>query len=305
MAKDAPTQLSEGLWYLPAAVNTFILEAPGGRSVLIDTGQDKDYARRLLRASRDALGLEPAAIINTHAHSDHFGGNDWLLKRLPDTTVHAPAGAATVIREPYLQPGSLWYGANPPAELLRKWTHAKPSRVDEELSAGPAEVAGVPLTFIEAPGHARDQLAVLSGDVLIAADGLFGRELLEKYPLPFAYDPGLMLESFGRLGAAGARVAVPGHGAPEEPAELARLNRETVGHVTETLLELLEAGPATGEELLAALLPRLGMDATDLVRYQLNQSTLAAWLAWLRREERADCAVSGNRLVWHARQLPY
>ncbi|HLR46292.1 MAG TPA: MBL fold metallo-hydrolase, partial [Deinococcales bacterium] len=221
MALPEPASLTEGLWYLPAPVNTFIIEGPEGTSILVDTGQDKTYARRLLRTSRDVLNLEPAAIINTHAHSDHFGGNSWLLRRLPDVRVYAPAGAATVIREPVLQPLGLWHGATPLPELLKKWTHGKPSRVDTELGPGTLEVAGVPLTFIDAAGHARQQLAVQYRDVLIAADGFAGLELLEKYPLTFSHDPGLMLQSFERLGQSSARLAVPGHGSPGSPAELA------------------------------------------------------------------------------------
>jgi glyoxylase-like metal-dependent hydrolase (beta-lactamase superfamily II) len=44
-------------------------------AVLIDAGQDRDQAKRLLRAC-EAAGLTPCAIINTHAHADHFGGNE-------------------------------------------------------------------------------------------------------------------------------------------------------------------------------------------------------------------------------------
>lgn len=305
MALPELLPLTDGLYCLPGAVNTFIIEAPDSRAIFVDTGQDKDYARRLLRASRDVLGLEPAAIINTHSHSDHFGGNEWLLRRLPDVRVHAPAGAAAVIREPLLQPLGLWYGAHPPAELLQKWTHGKPSRVDVELTAGPAEIAGVQLELIEASGHDRHQLALLHGDVLIAADGLFGRELLEKYPLPFAHHPGLMLASFSRLGETGARLAVPGHGAAEAPGVLAELNRHTAEHVTDALLSVLAGGPLSLEEAVRELLNLLGMEAGDLVRYQLNHSTTAAWLGWLREEGRVEADVRDNCLLWSARQLPY
>ncbi len=303
MAAEPPIQLAEGLWYLPAAVNTFIVAAPGARSVLVDTGQDKDYARRLLKGSRE-LGLEPAAIINTHAHSDHFGGNAWLLSRLPELSVHAPREAAIVIRNPLLQPLGLFHGANPLPELLQKWTHAKASRVDQELEPGDLQIAGVDFTFIDAAGHDRSQFAVKVGDVLIAADGLFGDRLLEKYPLPFSHHPGLQRESIDRLAASGARIAVPGHGDPQDPEELAEKNRLALDRVTGAVLEAL-AEPADLATVLSRTCRALDITIPDPVRYLLNFSTLAAWLGWLRGRELVDCDVQGTELIWRRRQLPY
>lgn len=303
MAASEHIKVGDGIWYVPGAVNTFVVEARDGKSLLIDTGQDKDYARRLLKASRQ-LGLEPAAIINTHAHSDHFGGNAWLLNRLPDARVYAPREAAVVIRNPLLQPLGLFHGANPLPELLQKWTHGPASPVHQELEPGEIEIEGVTLRFIEAAGHDRSQLAVLVGDVLIAADALFGEALLQKYPLPFSYDPGSQLLSIDRLAAAGARIAVPGHGVPSDPLELAGLNQRALERVTDAVLSALE--PATGmSEVLRRVCSSLGIEVPDPVRYLLNYSTIASYLGWLRSEHRAECVISDNELLWQRRQLPY
>src|SRR5699024_12443454 len=109
-------------------------------------------------------------------------------------------------REPVLQPLGLWHGATPLPELLKKWTHGKPSRVDTELGPGTLEVAGVPPTFIDAAGHARPQLAVQYRGVLIAADGFAGLELPGKYPLALRHAPGLSVASVGRPAPRRARV---------------------------------------------------------------------------------------------------
>ncbi len=303
MATHPAQELTDGVWYLPAAVNTFIIRAEDDRSILVDTGQDKDYARRLLKASRE-LGLEPAAIINTHAHSDHFGGNSWLHKRLPDARILAPAGAATVIREPALQPLGLFHGAQPLPELLQKWTHGQPSEVHGELNEGRLSLLGVELELIDAPGHAREQLAVIAGDVLIAADGLFGADLLEKYPLPFSHDPGQQQESVRRLAALPVRLAAPGHGSPAPVSELARLNLAAIERVTAALLEALDT-PAELGTILKRLADALDIHMTDPVRYLLNFSTVAAWLGWLRTEQVVECTVEGNSMLWRRRQLPY
>ncbi len=48
--------------------------------IIIDTGLDESYGRKILKASKE-LGEEIIGIINTHSHADHFGGNNFLKKR--------------------------------------------------------------------------------------------------------------------------------------------------------------------------------------------------------------------------------
>ncbi len=304
MARTQPIELEVGVWYLPGAVNTFVVRAPGDRSLLVDTGQDKDYARRLLKASREELQLEPVAIVNTHAHSDHFGGNSWLLQRLPGARVYAPAGSVSVITDPELQATGLFYGASPIPELRQKWTMAPASPVHVPLEAGEHEVEGVQIEFIDAAGHDRSQLALRIGEVLIAADGLFGEALLSKYPLPFSHDPGAQTDSARRLGEVAAKVAVPGHGDPAAPSALAQLNVTALERVRSAVLEALEpAGDIA--TVLERVCTQLDIVMTDPVRYLLNSSTMAAWLGHLKRSGQAECLVEGGRLVWRRRQLPY
>jgi glyoxylase-like metal-dependent hydrolase (beta-lactamase superfamily II) len=81
-------EITSGAYYLPGATNLGVVATADGRAILIDTGQDEDAARRLLRACK-AAGLMPCAIINTHAHADHFGGNEYVTRRtVPSYTPH-------------------------------------------------------------------------------------------------------------------------------------------------------------------------------------------------------------------------
>ncbi len=69
-----------------------------------------DAGRRLLSGA-EALGGELVAIVNSHAHADHFGGNALLLKRTA-TRVHAPAQEEAILRYLDLEPFCL-FGAAP------------------------------------------------------------------------------------------------------------------------------------------------------------------------------------------------
>ncbi len=43
-------EITSGAYYLPGATNLGVVATADGRAVLVDTGQDKDAAKRLLRA---------------------------------------------------------------------------------------------------------------------------------------------------------------------------------------------------------------------------------------------------------------
>ena len=70
-------EVSEHTGYIPGAVNIGVLRN-GNEVILIDTGLDKDSGRKTRRLLEEH-GLQLKAIINTHSHADHFGGNAYYL----------------------------------------------------------------------------------------------------------------------------------------------------------------------------------------------------------------------------------
>lgn len=66
--------------------------------VVIDPGLEPDKILDYLEKQR----LVPAAILNTHGHSDHVGGNGALKKRWPDCPLVIGAGDAAKLTDPWL-----------------------------------------------------------------------------------------------------------------------------------------------------------------------------------------------------------
>src|SRR5687768_55619 len=74
--------------------NAVILDAPDGL-IVIDTGRHKPIQDRILAAAK-ARGKPIAAIVNSHWHLDHTGGNQELRAVYPNArivTSNAVAGA--------------------------------------------------------------------------------------------------------------------------------------------------------------------------------------------------------------------
>ena len=300
MARPAQvSNVADGLHAVTGAVNSLIVEGPDDTAVLVDTGSDADAGKRIRRALEE-LGRRPTAILNTHSHADHFGGNAYLLKRFPELEVYAPEFEASIIRSPFLEPVYLFHGASPPKELRSKWLMAPASPVHHEVEAGEREIGGVRLTLLDVRGHAHRQFAVRIGDFLFAADAVFGVTTLERYPLPFAQDVGDQLRSFEAVAASaadGVRRLLPGHGEPtDDLSGIVERNREAV----ERALAVVEAAcvGTTTEAVLAAVAAELGLEMNDLPRYHLNLCTVSAYLSHLRNEGRVEPLLAANRLTW-------
>src|ERR1700737_633751 len=67
--------------------NSIIIEAPKGL-IVFDTGRHKEHAQQLLDFAREQ-NRPIAAIINSHWHLDHVGGNPRLRAAFPDIHVYA------------------------------------------------------------------------------------------------------------------------------------------------------------------------------------------------------------------------
>lgn len=290
-----PVPLSDRVFLLPGPVNMFLLRE-GRACAALDTGLTADAGRRLLRGA-EALGGELVAILNSHAHADHFGGNAFLLKRTA-AEVHAPAQEEAILRYPDLEPFYL-FGAAPPVELTSRFLRAEASRVDRILG-GDVVVAGLRVRPIPAPGHSINQHAFQVDDVFLAIDALFGEEALAKHQVAYRYSPKRHRETSDHLQGIQARITVPSHGPPTAEGQgLVEANRRNLEATRRATLEAL-ASPGLAEEVAARVTAMLGLQPT-LEGYYLNLSTIKGHLAALRAEGLAAFCLEQGRLLWDRR----
>ncbi|MBB6099169.1 glyoxylase-like metal-dependent hydrolase (beta-lactamase superfamily II) [Deinobacterium chartae] len=295
-AKELVT-LAPGVHYLPGAVNVVVLEDGQGGALLVDSGSDADHGRRILRAL-EARGLQLNAVLNTHSHADHYGGNAFLESRCAGLPVFAPPLEEAILRYPLLEPLYL-FGARPPQELQNKFLMGNRSEARLTPPAGPARIGGVELELIEVPGHAARMFAVRAGSVLFASDALFGSEALNKHPLTYCVDSALQKASARKLAdLSGVEVVLPGHGEPTtELGALVRSNLASLERTTEAVHAALE-DPATPDEVLARVCDRLGVEMKNAAAVVLNRGVISAHLVELLEAGRAASRVEGNRWLW-------
>lgn len=149
---------------IPAFTDNYLwLLARGGRAVIVDPGDAAPVERAL-----GEQGLELAAILVTHHHSDHVGGLA-ALKARHDVPVYGPA-----------------------AESIRGLTH-----VLREGDRVRIDALGLELAVWEVPGHTLGHIAYVADGFVLCGDTLFSAGCGRL----FEGSPEQMHRSLGRLAA--------------------------------------------------------------------------------------------------------
>lgn len=294
-------QLTDSTYHLRAGSNAGLL-VQDGRALLVDTGLDRDAARRILKHVT-TLGVQLAAVIVTHAHADHFGGAGEIKKRT-GAPVLAPAFEAAVVENPLLEPVYLFAGAQPLAELQGKFILAQPCAVDELLRPGRLTLAAFDLEIIPMPGHAHNQMIVgwPETGICFAADAFFPPAVLDKYGIPFYVDLDQTLASLDALLRLPYRLFAQGHGdayTAETVAAVVAYNAERIRQIRRYVLEAV-AEPASDAEVLKHVADAMEVSIAQPAIYYLTRTTIHACLHSLRQAGQADLLLQNNRLLWQA-----
>lgn len=162
--------------------NFFVLLEDGELAILIDP---IDAAQADAQLKERGLRLE--AILNTHWHPDHVGGNAELLAQWPEAKVYAGAVDADQI------------------ELITNHKVDVRLQADQQLKIGPFE-----LTVLFTPGHTVGHISYRWHDHLFSGDVIFSGGAGN---CRFGGDPGVLYQTFSQvLAALPEQVLVyPGH----------------------------------------------------------------------------------------------
>lgn len=283
--------LNGSTWLLPGPTNIGLYDSGDG-VILIDSGNDKDAGRKILRLI-ESRGWKLRSIINTHSNADHIGANAYL-HNATGCEIFAPEGEAPFIEFPALEGSFLW-GGFPLRELRSKFFEAKPSSVTKAFTHN-FELQG--LKTFPLPGHFFDMCGVVTPDgVAFVADSIFGAGTLEKYKIPFMYDVGAFRDSLKKLACMEAAWYIPSHGEPSKDIRaLVELNQRRVDEVENAIMNFF-TGQGTFEDCLAALCDIFGI-LLDYGQYALVGSTIKSFISYLSDAGKLRCSFESGRMFW-------
>jgi glyoxylase-like metal-dependent hydrolase (beta-lactamase superfamily II) len=292
-------QLTDRVGFMPGGVNIGVIRIDDEHAMLVDTGLNETNAKKALRTVREDLDSTVVAVLTTHAHADHFGGNATVVKRT-GARVFAPEIDEAILRYPILQSVCLFAGADPLDSLRNNFLLADASPVDQLMSNGTLNIEGVELEVISLAGHSPNQVGILVDGVLFCADVVLPETVLAKYKIPYLHSVSAHLTAIQIARQIDFKVAVPGHGPVlDDLSPLLDINAQLIRAVIDSILDLAR-DPVEASAILTEVLRRFEAPVSDASSYYLLHPTIYAFLSHLERQGALEHEVRNAQSLWRA-----
>lgn len=283
-------KVGEKTYYIKNNTNIGVYKVDGENVFIIDTGNDKDAGKKILRIIEEQ-GWCVKGIINTHSNADHIGGNNVIQDRT-NCDIYAYGIEKSFIENPILE-SSFLYGGYPFKSLKNKFLLAKESNVkdiNDNLPEG--------LEYFNLKGHFFDMIGIKTSDnVLFIADSLFSEDTITKYHLFFIYDVREYLNTLDNLKNIDGSLFIPSHGdATRDISFLVKLNKDKINEIIEIIYNFCSK-ESTFEEILEYVFNSYYLEM-NLNQYFLVGSTVKSYLSYLYEENKITYEFINNKMFW-------
>ncbi len=283
-------KVGEKTYYIKNPTNIGIYKIDDENVYLIDSGNDKEAGKKILKIIEEQ-GWKVKGIIITHANADHIGGNKVIQDRT-GCEILAYKIERAITENPILEPAFL-YGGYPFKDIQNKFLLAKESvvtSIDNNLPKG--------LEYFTLRGHFFDMIGIkTSDDIYFLADSLFSIETISKYHLFFIYDVKEYLNTLEFLKTLKGKLYIPSHcEATNDINSLIDVNKNKIYEICEKICEICKK-EKTFEEILKSIFDEYSLTINPN-QYVLIGSTVRSYLSYLLEENRLNYEFKENRMVW-------
>lgn len=287
-------KVGERTYYLKNPTNIGIYKVDEDNVYLIDTGNDKDAGRKILKIMEEN-NWHVKGIITTHSNADHIGGNKIIQDRT-NSPIYAYGIEKCFTEYPILETSFL-YGGFPFNDLRNKFLLAKESNVtniDNNLPEG--------LEYFNLKGHFFDMIGIkTSDDVYFLADSLFSEETITKYHLFFIYDVSEYLNTLDYLSTLKGKIFIPSHTlATDDISHLIEINRNKIKEVADKICSYC-IEDITMEDIMKNIFDDYNL-VMNTNQYVLIGSTIRSYLSYLYNNNLITYTFNNNKMYWKKKE---
>ena len=284
-------KVGDNTYYIDSPVKMGIFLVNNSDVYLIDSGNDKSVGKKIKKIL-DENNWNLKAIINTHSHADHIGGNRELQNKT-NCEIYSIGVENSFINNTILE-SSLLYGGYPLKKLRNKFLMAKESKSENIENVKLPEG----LEYFEIPGHSIEMIGIkTSDDIYFIADSLFSENILNKYHIMYLYNIEKHLKTLDDLEKLEGKLFIPAHGnATDDIKELIELNRDKTYEIMNKIIKICEI-PISFEDILQNIFNVYNLNM-DMNQYVLVGNTIKSYISYLCDNGKLEFHVIDNKILY-------
>lgn len=284
-------KVGDNTYYIDSPVKMGIFLVNNSDVYLIDSGNDKSVGKKIKKIL-DENNWNLKAIINTHSHADHIGGNRELQNKT-NCEIYSIGVENSFINNTILE-SSLLYGGYPLKKLRNKFLMAKESKSENIENVKLPEG----FEYFKIPGHSIEMIGIkTSDDIYFIADSLFSENILNKYHIMYLYNIEKHLKTLDDLEKLEGKLFIPAHGnATDDIKELIELNRDKTYEIMNKIIKICEI-PISFEDILQNIFNVYNLNM-DMNQYVLVGNTIKSYISYLCDNGKLEFHVIDNKILY-------
>ena len=300
------SKLSEHIGYFSHRTNVGLINADDGLYI-IDSGDSEQDGKDIVDSCRELFPEKKIkAILNTHSHQDHSGGNHYITQSTGAETWTSKKEADILSNPDFMS--VIYWGAICFDDLRAQgFVPEYSNTVQKTLSEETIQISSnISVKCISLPGHYFGQMGYLISDktdgksVFFLGDSCFGSQMLKKYWIPYMLDPEMFRKSIEKIESLYADFYVPSHGElcnKQRIHAITELNSLVTFETECLLLNILKQGPATHEAILKKAADFAGLNL-KLSQFVLIGTTFRSYLSSMADRGLVSYIMKDNQMLW-------
>lgn len=291
-------KVSKKTGYINDFTNAGLIFSDNG-VILVDNGWGVKQGNKILEIL-EKNNLKVMGIINTHAHLDHSGANNYI-KMQTGCKVYTSKFQATLMSEPMLMPYFYSLGATPLKDGLTKAFKNDPCNA-EIINSGPLIIDGAVVEIIYLPGHADEQIGIIYDNVLFCGDAVFSVSVINQNKVIFFSDPTLQKQTLNYIMNSHFDAYISAHGKHfTNPRPACEKYLQLIENIENYILEIVKT-PVTLEKITSYVCDCLDLKIESYGAYCVAKVPIISVVNTLSNNDKLKYSFKDNMLVYQTKE---